>query len=485
MSKKSPSRPFAEEAVAENRGNQSASLSGPQLESVFTPRVWNAIKSINPQLEARLRELLDQGPTFNWDEKFDPGAFREGLKRVLDALDQALWSPASSAEVVGCVLEHPYTKLQSVELWVRSHEKDDAEAICDCIALTPPPDILILRRLPRKGSQKIVFEASWSLYQKTVILKKLLSPEGILWREMNSSPLINEHPNIIKTYTLWNQSPKKEIFLVEDKLQRVLSDSSRTSGTAETALLLHDVASALSHLKTKEYVHGDVKPDNVGFDEDHFVLLDFGICRPAKDFEGAKSATGSLRTRSPELLTGEGFHSWQSDVWALGATVCCVAVGKFPLIEDNEPVPRISNEPSRKKFEEKLRERVLNEYQKRVQSIVARMKEETDDRIVRIVETMLRRNPNERPEPEDIVKKVREELPHAVPVNAGAGRSLMEAVDEARALLALWPTPQALERLPSSRVAVLRKRMNELARSLTNQPHLKRSLDALTTASSG
>ena len=49
-------------------------------------------------------------------------------------------------------------------------------------------------------------------------------------------------------------------------------------------------------------VHGDIKPDNIGKKEGRFVLLDFGICRSAEKFTADTTATGSLRTRAPELL---------------------------------------------------------------------------------------------------------------------------------------------------------------------------------------
>ena len=157
-----------------------------------------------------------------------------------------------------------------------------------------------MRRLPQQGSQKIVFEASWGLYQKTVILKKLLNPEILLHREMQSFPLsTNEHPNIIKTYTLSNRS---ETFLVEDKI-RTLDDTWTSHGTEETALLIHDIAAALCYLDDKGLVHGDIKPDNIGLDQRRFVLLDFGICRPASEFVGAYAATGSLRTRAPSYCS--------------------------------------------------------------------------------------------------------------------------------------------------------------------------------------
>jgi serine/threonine protein kinase len=86
-------------------------------------------------------------------------------------------------------------------------------------------------------------------------------------------------------------------------------------------------------------VHGDVKLDNIGYYRGHFVLLDFGICRPAGQFATA-TQTGSLRTRAPEVLLNERSHSALSDVWALGATVFNFLLRGFPLVGTDEYVPK-------------------------------------------------------------------------------------------------------------------------------------------------
>src|SRR5262249_33780923 len=152
--------------------------------------------------------------------------------------------------------------------------------------------------------------------------------------------------------------------LVEEKLPSVLDDGWRASGVYESANLLHDVAQALSYLHEElRLVHGDVKPDNIGRRDGLFILLDFGVCRPECKFTTEVKATGSLRTRAPELfLTGkyEQGQANKADVWAIGATVFKAITGRFPFLttDEEKELPRKSSPKERAEFETLIANRV-------------------------------------------------------------------------------------------------------------------------------
>lgn len=99
-----------------------------------------------------------------------------------------------------------------------------------------------------------------------------------------------EHPNITETHLLPNT--KGEVYLVEERLPEVLSDATSLQ-LEEASNLLYDIAKALVYLhKTLGLVHGDIKPDNIGKRGGDYVLLDFGICRPADQFTSEVTPTG-------------------------------------------------------------------------------------------------------------------------------------------------------------------------------------------------
>lgn len=89
------------------------------------------------------------------------------------------------------------------------------------------------------------------------------------------------------------------------------------------------VAEALAALHEADYVHGDVKPSNVGFASDGAVkLLDFGLTRLADDGDGP--AGGTLPYLSPEVLRGARAGA-ADDVWALCVVLHEMLTGTRPF----------------------------------------------------------------------------------------------------------------------------------------------------------
>ena len=87
------------------------------------------------------------------------------------------------------------------------------------------------------------------------------------------------------------------------------------------------LADALAALHDAGYLHGDVKPSNIGFTAGGSPkLLDFGLARGA----GSAAAGGTLRYASPEILSdrpaGEG-----DDVWSLCVVLYEMVSGEHPF----------------------------------------------------------------------------------------------------------------------------------------------------------
>jgi hypothetical protein len=207
------------------------------------------------------------------------------LRELASSLES--WQDSQAAVLLEHLLETSKNRtidMRAVSRWVLLH-KDDPEGVTACMDLIPPREIEIVRLLPRTGSQKMVFEATWRRRQKRVVLKKITGTAQdvakISSHERSSHPLNIRHPNIIETYFESNGS---ETFLVEEWLPEVLSDRWLTSGLQQTANLFYSLVKAIEKVHELGYVHGDVKPDNIGKKDDRFVLLDFGICRPKNEF---------------------------------------------------------------------------------------------------------------------------------------------------------------------------------------------------------
>jgi len=392
-----------------------------------------------------------------------------GFTELANALREMKWSDEETAKLLHAFKEalNAGRELPTELLtrWVLAHPSGGpADSVIDCIELEPPDEVDIIRALPRKGSQKIVFLASWRLRQREVILKKVIGPPEsvarILAREELPHPLTMAHPNIIETHRLKNR--KNEVFLVEQRLPDVLDDKWSSRGIHEAANLLFDIAKATKYLHDNQLVHGDIKPDNIGRRGDTYVLLDFGICRLASEFTIDTTPTGSLRTRAPELLVQESYiDPYMVDVWALGATVYNAFTQRFPLIGSAEAIPRVSDVPNRQVFESLLVSRIRNEWEEWVD--LAIIAEPLRD----ILSAMLQKDPRHRPSAATVVKRCNQELAAFLRSSdrddaSGAGK--FSAVDEFTQIVDYLENERVVRLLPSTRRQKLQSRLAELKR---------------------
>jgi tRNA A-37 threonylcarbamoyl transferase component Bud32 len=125
----------------------------------------------------------------------------------------------------------------------------------------------------------------------------------------------------------------------------------------ETLAILREVADAFSHAHARNFVHRDVKPENIMFDEQGYpVLTDFGI---AKALESGSSLTatgvsiGTPRYISPEQARGLPVDA-RADLYSLGVILYEMLTGQPPYDADEslavifkhvtEPIPKLPPE---------------------------------------------------------------------------------------------------------------------------------------------
>jgi hypothetical protein len=96
-------------------------------------------------------------------------------------------------------------------------------------------------------------------------------------------------------------------------------------GIEEATRVALAVVTGLEHARKclPEFTHGDIKPENILFDEDGVArLADFGLASASTDFGLLTEplAAGTHAYMAPELRRGDA-HSSRSDVYALGMTL--------------------------------------------------------------------------------------------------------------------------------------------------------------------
>ena len=101
---------------------------------------------------------------------------------------------------------------------------------------------------------------------------------------------------------------------------------------AEAVGVALTLTEALTALHEAGYVHGDLKPSNVGFASDGSAkLLDFGLARLTDDNE--EPAGGTLSYLSPEVLRGARMRE-ADDVWSLCVVFYEMVAGRHPFAGD-------------------------------------------------------------------------------------------------------------------------------------------------------
>jgi hypothetical protein len=145
-----------------------------------------------------------------------------------------------------------------------------------------------------------------------------------------------EHPNVIKVHEVGTlQGRTCIVFQLVDG--PTLGELAGALTIGERVELLRQAALGLHAAHLQGLVHRDVKPGNVlvetGLDGARRALLgDFGLARAE---EGGLSRTGvptgTLEYMSPEQLLGSGPVDYRSDVYALGATLYALLVGRPPF----------------------------------------------------------------------------------------------------------------------------------------------------------
>jgi serine/threonine protein kinase len=317
--------------------------------------------------------------------------------------------------------------VDQVLLWLS--EDQSASGVADCIRLVPPADVEIVRRVGTRSYQKRVFHAVWdaSGRRQRIVLKEFLDEEAAaaIPHEMQAYPLSMLHPNIIQTYRLENPVEPDRPFLAERRIHP-LGEQWDPAGIGEAALVLTDIARALAFLAEQNLVHGDIKPDNLGYDKGSYLLLDFGVARTQEAFEELPGPTGTLSTRAPEVIRGQARQTPKSDVYALAACVFFFLYRRYPLVapEDKKGDPKT---PRREAYVRELKTRLEQGWEGDLDLL-----ENCEHRALRqLLREMLNPNPKLRLSADVVLRRALKELPALIGTPVGL---LFRASDELKQL---------------------------------------------------
>ena len=203
------------------------------------------------------------------------------------------------------------------------------------------PGYLILKKIA-KGGMARVFLAIQEAVGRTIALKilpKKLCKDSSLTKlflqEANCGVL--NHPNIITIYDAGET--ENHLYIAMEYLHGGDLKQKIKSGLSQTEIIsiLTKISEALAYAHSKGFIHRDIKPGNVIFNEDDQpILADFGIARAVSFNEQTVidgMVLGTPHYTSPEQVSSDQVDH-RTDLYSLGVVYYEMLMGKKPFVAE-------------------------------------------------------------------------------------------------------------------------------------------------------
>ena len=185
-------------------------------------------------------------------------------------------------------------------------------------------------------------------YTKEKVAIKLLEKNKIteksdlerIFREMSIVKTLN-HPNIVKTHEIFDN--EKYYFMIMDycpggELFDYIANKIRLN-EEESSFFFYQIINAVEYIHSKGIVHRDLKPENLLLnDKNKLKIIDFGLSNyffPDSEKNLLKTPCGSPCYAAPEMVSGNNYNGFKTDIWAIGIILYAMLVGYLPF-EDND-----------------------------------------------------------------------------------------------------------------------------------------------------
>eukprot|EP00002_Diphylleia_rotans_P034600 TRINITY_DN7450_c0_g1_i2.p1 TRINITY_DN7450_c0_g1~~TRINITY_DN7450_c0_g1_i2.p1 ORF type:complete len:419 (+),score=77.61 TRINITY_DN7450_c0_g1_i2:95-1351(+) len=200
-------------------------------------------------------------------------------------------------------------------------------------------DLRLVERIVENPSSELWKATLKNSNPNTFVAVKLLSPEQAL-NPAKRDEFINEikvlgstkHPNVVQYIGSCTVSP--HYFIVTELLGGGSLYDILHSRIGKVNLspyhVARDVAAALEYLHSCNYIHRDLKSQNILYDIENqvFKVIDFGVARQHGD--KMTGETGSYRWMAPEVLNHQNY-TFKADVYSFGMVLWETVAREVPF----------------------------------------------------------------------------------------------------------------------------------------------------------
>ncbi|XP_039004764.1 serine/threonine-protein kinase GRIK1-like isoform X1 [Hibiscus syriacus] len=193
-------------------------------------------------------------------------------------------------------------------------------------------------------------------FHKSHLLKLRVGPSETAMTDVLREVLIMkflEHPNIVNLIEVIDDPAMDQFYMVLEYVEGkwACEDSGPRGGIGEETArkYVRDIVSGLMYLHAHNIVHGDIKPDNLLITGTGTVKIgDFSVSQVFEDDnDELRRSPGTPVFTAPECCLGLTYNGKAADTWALGVTLYCMVLGRYPFLGETlqDTYDKIVNNP--------------------------------------------------------------------------------------------------------------------------------------------
>ncbi|XP_076894134.1 serine/threonine-protein kinase GRIK1-like isoform X1 [Bidens hawaiensis] len=180
-------------------------------------------------------------------------------------------------------------------------------------------------------------------FHKSHLLKLRVAPSETAMSDVLREVLIMKmlsHPNIVNLIEVIDDPSTDHFYMVLEYVEGkwVFEGAGPPGGLGQTVSrrYMRDIVSGLMYLHSHNVVHGDIKPDNLLVTASGSVkIADFSVSQVFEDGNDMlRRSPGTPVFTAPECCQGLTYHGKAADTWAVGVTLYCMILGKYPFLGD-------------------------------------------------------------------------------------------------------------------------------------------------------
>lgn len=199
------------------------------------------------------------------------------------------------------------------------------------------------------GTFGSVFKSKDTTTGEIVAIKKMKKKymtwdECLTLREVNSLAKLNQHENIIKLKEMIRDDNILHLIFeyMEKNLYELMKNKQKFTEN-QIRSIIYQTLDGTAYIHKYGFFHRDYKPENLLVSGDMIKIADFGLAREIRSLPPYTDYVSTRWYRAPECILRSTNYNSPVDIWAIGAIMAELYLGKplFPGSNDRDQLIKI------------------------------------------------------------------------------------------------------------------------------------------------